>query len=210
MILTNMKRSLFINLLLAAALVMGGAVGCKRKPKSPTPIPANSGGMGEGGIYGSRGLPEGQVVKPVQPVDTVGTDPAGGGADGNVPLDATMENWNADRGFFSMNTVHFDFDRSTIRSEDISKVEAVGQHLKANPNQGVRVEGHCDERGTEGYNLALGERRALSVRDYLLNMGVAANRVDTVSYGESQPVDFGNSEAAYQANRRAEFLLLTP
>jgi peptidoglycan-associated lipoprotein len=206
-----MKRSLFINLLLVTALVVGGAVGCKRKPKSPTPIPANAGGMGTGSGFGPKDVDTGRVVEPIAPVELGGGELQGGAGDGGLdPLVGGMENWNADRGFFSLNTVHFDFDRSTIRSEDIGKVEAVGQHLKANPNQGVRVEGHCDERGTEGYNLALGERRALAVREYLLNMGVADNRVDTVSFGESQPVDFGNSEAAYRANRRGEFLLLTP
>lgn len=205
-----MKRSLFINLLLATALVVGGGVGCKRKPKSPTPIPARGGGTVGGDGFGLQGVPTGTVVTPAEVTGEVVPEGGGESEGGLTPLPGGMEGWNADRGFFSMNTVHFDFDRSTIRSEDISKVEAVGQHLKANPNQGVRVEGHCDERGTEGYNLALGERRALAVREYLLNMGVAANRVDTVSFGESQPVDFGKSEAAYQANRRGEFLLLTP
>jgi len=72
------------------------------------------------------------------------------------------------------------------------------------------VEGHADERGTEGYNLALGERRALSVRDYLINLGISPDRVGTTSFGESDPAELGQNEAAWAANRRAEFVLLLP
>ncbi|MFM1945634.1 MAG: hypothetical protein RI897_4616, partial [Verrucomicrobiota bacterium] len=99
-----MKRSLFINLLLATALVVGGGVGCKRKPKSPTPIPANGGGLGNDGTYGNRGLVGGEVVKPAEPIEIEPTGGAGSGGDGGMdPLVGGMENWNADRGFFSMN-----------------------------------------------------------------------------------------------------------
>jgi len=106
--------------------------------------------------------------------------------------------------------VYFDFDRSTIRSAEQSKIEVVADHLKANPTHKVKVEGHADERGTEGYNLALGERRALSVRDYLINLGISLDRVGTTSFGESMPAELGQNEAAWAANRRAEFILLLP
>jgi peptidoglycan-associated lipoprotein len=85
----------------------------------------------------------------------------------------------------------------------------VGRHLLANPRHAVRVEGHADERGTEGYNLALGERRALSIREYLVNLGVPGTRVDTISYGESNPADPRSNEEAWRRNRRGEFVLLT-
>ena len=86
----------------------------------------------------------------------------------------------------------------------------VADHLKSNPTRKVKVEGHADERGTEGYNLALGERRALSVRDYLINLGISPDRVGTTSFGEFDPAELGQNEAAWAANRRAEFVLLLP
>jgi peptidoglycan-associated lipoprotein len=72
------------------------------------------------------------------------------------------------------------------------------------------VEGHCDERGTEGYNLSLGERRALAVRTYLVNLGISADRVYTISFGEARPAVDGHTEAAWSKNRRGEFILLLP
>ncbi|MFM8357398.1 MAG: OmpA family protein, partial [Verrucomicrobiota bacterium] len=72
------------------------------------------------------------------------------------------------------------------------------------------LEGHCDERGTDGYNLALGERRALSVREELLNLGVESDRLQTITFGESRPADPGHDESAWSKNRRAEFILLNP
>ena len=77
--------------------------------------------------------------------------------------------------------------------------------LKANPTVRVQIEGHCDERGTEEYNLHLGERRANSVKQYLVKSGLDAARLFTISYGESRPVDPGHSEAAWAKNRRAQF-----
>lgn len=207
-----MKRSLFLNLLLAATLVLGGTIGCKRKPKSPTPIPAARTGIGSGGNFPEVTPPPGGVV--VVPPVTPGPEFAPGGdpnREGDLePITEDMRGWTVDRDTFAAYTVYFDFDRSTIRSGERAKVEAVGRHILANPGQGVRIEGHCDERGTEGYNLALGERRALAVREYLLNLGVPTNRVDTISYGESKPAAIGNTEEAYSKNRRGEFLLLSP
>jgi peptidoglycan-associated lipoprotein len=202
-----MKRSLFLNLLIAAALVLGGTVGCKRKPKSPTPIPARSGQVGTD-VYGPTD-PGGAVIVPGDPGVTGGEPNGGVEPEGDAPLPDLGE-WNSDPVPFAAYTVYFDFDRSTIKADEISKIEEVGRDLMADSNRGVRIEGHCDERGTEGYNLSLGERRALAIREYLLNMGVSATRVDTISYGESRPAAIGNTEEAYARNRRGEFLLLTP
>jgi peptidoglycan-associated lipoprotein len=201
-----MKRSLLLNLLIAAALVLGGTVGCKRKPKSPTPIPSRAGQTGNQGPYGPQGVPGEQVVRPEEPISTERTEEV----EPEVPLKGGMENWLADADHFAAYTVYFDFDRSTINAGEDVKIRSVGRDLLANPNRGVRIEGHCDERGTEGYNLSLGERRALAIRQYLLDMGVSDDRVDTISYGESRPAAIGNTPEAYARNRRGEFLLLTP
>ena len=78
------------------------------------------------------------------------------------------------------------------------------------PYDALLIEGHCDERGTEEYNRALGERRALSVREFLVTLGVAPDRVETVSFGEDRPADPGHSSAAWDKNRRGEIVLLSP
>jgi len=111
---------------------------------------------------------------------------------------------------FAANTVYFDFDRATIKPSETGKIEEVAKCLQANPTHAVQTEGHCDERGTEQYNLSLGERRALSVREYLVTAGIQPDRIFTISYGESRPAEPGHNEAAWAKNRRGVFVLLTP
>lgn len=101
------------------------------------------------------------------------------------------------------NTIYFDFDKSTIRSEFASVLDAHAAFLRARTTISVTVEGHTDARGTPEYNIALGERRAQSVQSYLANLGVAAGQLSVVSYGEEKPVDAGNTEDAFAKNRRA-------
>jgi peptidoglycan-associated lipoprotein len=114
------------------------------------------------------------------------------------------------REVFKAYTVHFDLDSSTVKSSEQSKIEAVADYLKQHPADALKIEGYCDERGTEEYNRSLGERRALALREYLANLGGNPNRILTVSFGEGQPVDPGHNEAAWAKNRRGEFILLTP
>ena len=205
-----MKHSLILKLLVVGALLIAGATGCKPKIKNPTPIPGAKTRVGSDtdtfGPDQGRAAPDGpgvtgQQVPPVPPItdDTMiglPTDP-----------DTGMKR---DESFFSANTVYFDFDRSTVKSDERFKIEAVANHLKSEPTHKVKVEGHCDERGTEGYNLSLGERRALAVRTYLINLGIGAERVYTISFGEAIPAMEGHNEAAWSKNRRGEFILLLP
>ena len=108
-------------------------------------------------------------------------------------------------------TVHFDYDSIAIKSSERSHVEAVAAFMKsAPPNVALLVEGHCDERGTEEYNRALGERRALALREALISSGADAGKIVTRSYGKDRKVDTGNSPAAHAKNRRGEFVVLTP
>lgn len=100
--------------------------------------------------------------------------------------------------------VYFDFDKSTIRTEFRTVLNAHAMNLVANPNMTVVLEGHADERGTREYNLALGERRSKAVADYLMLKGVSSNQIDTVSYGEEKPLALGSTEADYAENRRVE------
>ena len=101
------------------------------------------------------------------------------------------------------NVVYFDFDKSTLRSETRRVLDAHIAVLKTN-NHKVRLEGHTDERGTREYNMALGERRAKAVADYMSVNGIASYRIETVSYGEERPVAIGSGEANWQRNRRVE------
>jgi peptidoglycan-associated lipoprotein len=100
-------------------------------------------------------------------------------------------------------TVYFDTDRYNIDSQDAAALAQQAQWLSRYPNKRATIEGHCDERGTRDYNLALGERRANAAKNYLVSQGVDASRVTTVSYGKERPIALGSDEAAYAKNRRA-------
>lgn len=98
--------------------------------------------------------------------------------------------------------VFFGFDQYDLKSEARDSLKRQAAWLKVNPTVVITVEGHCDERGTREYNLALGERRATAVKNYLITLGVSANRVGTISYGKERPVALGHTEAAWSQNRR--------
>jgi peptidoglycan-associated lipoprotein len=102
--------------------------------------------------------------------------------------------------------VHFAFDSSTIDDEARQVIEAHAAYLTANPNLKVKLEGHCDERGTREYNLALGERRAQAVEKMMKLLGVTANRLSNSSYGEEKPLDPEHNESAWRQNRRVEII----
>ena len=104
-------------------------------------------------------------------------------------------------------TVFFAFDDYTLSAETQDQLAALAEYLKQNSGDVIQVEGHCDERGSIEYNLALGQRRAASVKDYLVQMGVDGARITTISYGEERPAVEGHNEAAWSKNRRAEFVL---
>ena len=105
----------------------------------------------------------------------------------------------------TLNTVYFDYDRSAIRDDQRGTLRANAAAIRDGSWQTVVIEGHCDERGSEEYNLALGERRANAVRQYLVDSGVPSGRIDTVSFGESRPAAAGHDESAWSRNRRADF-----
>lgn len=102
-------------------------------------------------------------------------------------------------------TVHFELDQSELRGEDKAVLDAKVPILQANPAVMIRIGGHTDERGSDEYNLALGQRRAAAAKAYLVQHGISVARIETISYGEERPVAQGSDEGAWSQNRRAEF-----
>lgn len=190
-----------------------------------TAVPADPLGSGQRRpINQGNGFPDPNATRPV-PLDqnNGGARPLNQGNDAGKIVDANpptgggvmenrdiFENMQMDRAAFQGNTVYFEYDRARIRSEERAKLAAVAEHLKTAADDKLLIEGHCDERGTEEYNRALGERRALAAREYLASLGIKGDRVRTVSYGEDKPSVDGHDESAWSKNRRAEFILLKP
>lgn len=106
----------------------------------------------------------------------------------------------------ALKAIYFDFDKSDIRPDAARILDANVDWLKSNADAIILIEGHCDERGTNEYNLALGDRRARSTMSYLVRQGVARARITTISYGEERPVCTAHTEACWARNRRAHFL----
>lgn len=106
------------------------------------------------------------------------------------------------------NVIHFDFDQSLIKPEDRPVLDRKAAILQANPSLRIRVSGHADDRGSDEYNLVLGNKRALAAKQYLIAKGIDAGRIDVTSYGEERPVDTAATEAAWAANRRDEFEII--
>lgn len=107
----------------------------------------------------------------------------------------------------NLQNIYFDYDKSSIREDAREILKANAEIFTQKTDEGIVVEGHCDERGTAEYNMALGERRAQEAKRYLINLGISEARIETVSYGEEQPLDNESSEEAWSKNRRAQFLL---
>ncbi len=197
-----MKSAKFLNLMVLGLVLTLPFAGCKKNPRGITPLPGQRVGRvsdpGAGGMInpGGTGVIPGGI-----------TETPTGWQQGERDQYA---GWPEDREAFKSQTVYFDFDSAVVKSGEKAKVDAVAAHLRSNPSHALKVEGHCDERGTEEYNRALGERRALAVREALIGAGVEPGRVVTISYGEDKPAVQGQNEAAWKMNRRGEFLLLTP
>ena len=163
--------------LLVGALALAG---CESAPESTT-------GAGGSGAFGSP-----SQAAPAGAGGQVGTAPVDGSRLGGPNLSAAGIS----------DTVLFGFDQYDLSSEARATLDRQAAWLRANPQRAITIEGHCDERGTREYNLALGERRANSVKNYLVTVGIPANRIRTLSYGKERPASIGASEAAWAQNRR--------
>ncbi len=194
-----MKLNRFATSVPLAVLLTLAATGCHKRPESAVNIPP-----------GRTEIPELPASPSLADKDANAAN-KDANATGHPEVDPSLrQNWPRDAKFFAAETAHFDFDSSVVKAADKPKVAKVAQHLKEHPTHAVEVDGFCDERGTEEYNRALGERRALALRDELISLGIDPSRVDTVSYGKDRPVDPGHNDEAWKKNRRGEFLLETP
>jgi outer membrane protein OmpA-like peptidoglycan-associated protein len=210
-----MKAAKIASYLVLALVVSLSAVGCRRNPQRTTAIP----GLKPGTIGDSSSSPRTIDSTPRIPVDTgVGNNanPFGNNLDPNKgdglkAAKGDFSNWAENRDEFKNQTIYFEFDKSTIKPSEVSKLEEVVRKMKTQfQGKALRIEGHCDERGTEEYNRSLGDRRALSIREKLATLGLDPEMLPTVSFGEDKPVDPGHSESSWSKNRRGELILLSP
>jgi peptidoglycan-associated lipoprotein len=185
-----MKRTRTTLVIATLALALLTPACRKKKPEAPPPVPA-------------------PAVQPAQPTTDVAPRPLGEAVDRTPdPLagDIVAVNEYVTRNGL-LGDVYFEFDKADLSEESRSRLSRNADWLRAHPEFQVRIEGHCDERGTNEYNLALGERRAAAARDYVVSLGVAASRLTTLSYGEERPQCAESSEGCWARNRRAHFLI---
>ncbi len=186
------RFGMYVGLLfVAAALVLGGCAETKTVTKKAETPAAKAEKTPE-----VSGEPKTEVVEPISPaVEGIAREEIATSASQAQAIAETFAD------------IHYDFDRYDIKPEDRPTLNALSDWLVRNAGASVLVEGHCDERGTNEYNLALGERRATAVSDYLAASGVDRARISTISYGEERPLDPGHTETAWSKNRRGHFVL---
>jgi peptidoglycan-associated lipoprotein len=181
-----MKKALILCLVLSLALAF--SLSCRKKVQELPPPPPSVKEQ-----PAAEKVDEGaKVVKPTL-------------SEEEIFASKTLDQLNQD---MPLSIIYFDFNEYFIREEAKPVLESNTAWLKKFRTVKALIEGHCDERGTEDYNLALGERRAQSAREYLISLGVSPERLKTISYGKSQPLDPGHDEFAWAKNRRAQFLII--
>ena len=189
---------LAFSVLLVAAVALSGCA--KRPATTQAAAPAPTGAATSTAATPSN-------TQPAQPSGG-STTPSGGGTTTTPPTSSTARPVVQDFAAApELTDVFFDFDKYDIRPGDAKTLDSNASWLKSNPNHLVLIEGHCDQRGTNEYNLALGERRAKSTMNYLVSQGVQANRITIISYGEERPQCTEHNEACWAKNRRAHFLV---
>lgn len=183
-----MNLSKKLCLVLACTLVV--FTGCLKKPQRPTPDQT----VGQGGNTG-----------------IVQTDVGNAGVDASALGLAGRQdgNWNGNKGYGILQPVYFDFDKSNIKEGERAKLQAAKDYLAQHPEQRLLIEGHCDWRGTAEYNLGLGDRRANACKAYLIKIGVAKDKIETVSKGSLEAKEKGTKEEMAQ-DRRSELVVVKP
>jgi len=195
------RRVVLMGVLLLSAGLLAGC------PKRPEVVQAGPGAVGPGAATApaapvpvpSPRAGDVPVTRPAPPAETP-VRPA-------APIAPAVPGAQPAPAAVPLQDIFFDFDKSNIRDDQKAALNQDVSWLKGNPTAKVTIEGHADERGTNEYNLALGERRAKATRDYLVAVGIEAARITTVSYGEERPFVLGHDESAWKWNRRAHFVI---
>jgi peptidoglycan-associated lipoprotein len=193
---------LFLAAILSCSLLFMG--GCGKKQVSPYP-----GGAGSGGDETANNR-MGNITEEMGPsVEGLDATAQGGSGSFGSGADQQSDAYKREHGRCSpeFKPIYFDYDQSSVRGDQIPTMEFNGNYLRNNSSARVLVEGNTDDRGTNEYNLALGERRAASAKRYLIEFGIEEGRIRTVSYGEERPLFLGTSEDDYAHNRRDDFIL---
>jgi peptidoglycan-associated lipoprotein len=190
MLMNSVRRSLWL-VLLCVTLIVVSACGTRAPAVAPAPPPPPA------------ATP---APPPPPPPPPPSASSAGAPTVGEEELfnRKTLEELNAER---PLGDIYFDLDQSNVRDDGRGTLQKNADWLKRWPTTRITVEGHCDSRGTSEYNLGLGERRATAVRDYLVNLGIPANRINTVSKGKEQPFCSEETEACWAQNRRGHFII---
>lgn len=193
---------LLITFLISSLALLGG---CGKKP-----IQSYSSQSGANAPEGKEiGTRQGAISEENMPgeesLDAGGQNLGGFSVNGDKNSDEYKKTYG--RSSIEMQPVYFDFDQATIRDDQVPRLEHDADYMKNNPSRNLAIEGNSDERGTNEYNLALGERRALNAKNYLIELGVEKARIRTVSYGEERPLFTGQSEDDWAQNRRDDFVL---
>jgi len=182
-----MNKKIII-LLFLSVLIFFFAVSCKPKVKTQPPTP-----------------PAVKEQPKVEKVDEAAAVKKPVLSEEEIFMSKSLEEVNLE---VPLKMIFFDYDRYFVREDAKPTLEANANWLGKFKSAKILIEGHCDERGTEEYNLALGEKRAKSTFDYLVSLGIPQDRLKVISYGKSQPLDAGHNEISWQKNRRAQFLII--
>jgi peptidoglycan-associated lipoprotein len=209
-----MKRriQMFVIFCFAASLItLGGASCAKKAVKVETPVVDNSAAEAakkkaeEEAAAAAKRKAEADAAAAAK---KKAEEEAAAAAKRKAEADAAVQKMLQDQiNAVESEKIYFDYDKSDLKPESQSILEKKAKFLQANPSYSLTIEGNCDERGTNEYNLALGERRADAAKKFINSLGISADKITTISYGEEKPVDPGRDEAAWAKNRRDEFKL---
>jgi peptidoglycan-associated lipoprotein len=200
----TMQRRYWKGLMIAAAILAlvctGALTGCGPKKVESQPEMSSTGTSTSTGTVATS-----SAGSTTASSSSMSEEPMGG----DTGPEAEKPGVNVDelRVRFNTENVHFAFDSSDLSPEAMAILKDKAFFLRLNPSKGVLIKGHCDERGSLEYNLALGDRRANSAKNFLTDLGIDARRINTISYGEEMPLDPAHNEAAWAVNRRCEFAL---
>ena len=189
---------------LSVILALGAGVACKKPAPAPADLkPAVAPGPTPAEVESQKAAAEEAAKRKAEAEAEAARKAAAAAEADKAEKAAAFKNATV----AALKDINFDFDKSEIREADKGKLQAIADYLKAFPQATVQIEGNCDERGTVEYNLGLGERRAHAAQDYLVTLGVSADRLSTISFGKEKPKVEGHDNQSWLANRRDEFKL---